>query len=176
MQKKEVVQLLSYLNCCYQQSFKYPKKDAKESKLILEVWFDFLQYYEQELVFRIVKKIVINHNSYPPQIGEIVREIECSKLKAEDKISAGKAWALVLKAVHKFGYYRPGAGMDSLPETVKKAVEQFGGFTVICHSQSNSTYVRSQFMQIYQNLKREKEEYQLLPEALERELLTDKNN
>jgi hypothetical protein len=31
-------------------------------------------------------------------------------------------------------------------------------------------------MQIYQNLKREKEEYQLLPEALERELLTDKNN
>lgn len=174
MQKKEVVKLLSYLNCCYQQTFKYPKEDAKESKLILEVWFDFLQYYEKEVVFKIVKRLVINHKNYPPQIGEIVKEIESSKLKAVDKISASKAWSLVLKAVRKFGYYRPTKAMDSLPATVKKAVEEFGGFAAICHSQCNNTYVRAQFMKTYQNLKKEREKYQLLPEALETKLLKEK--
>ncbi|MGM0549345.1 MAG: replicative helicase loader/inhibitor [Bacillota bacterium] len=173
MQKPEVVQLLSYLNGCY-NSFNFPKNNEAENKLIIEIWTDFLQYYNKDLVYSVLKKIIIHHNNYPPQVGEIVREIERSKLSTEEKLNAGDAWALVLKAVRKYGYYRAAEALDSLPPAVRKAVENFGGFNAICHSQSNDSYIRTQFMNIYNQIKKEREEYQLLPAALKQELLETK--
>ena len=172
MKKKEVVQLLSYLNGCY-HNFDFPKNNAAANKLLIEVWTDFLQYYKTDLVYIIIKKIIIHHNNYPPQVGEIVREIEKTKLSAKDKINAGDAWALVLKAVRKYGYYRAPEAVKSLPPAVQKAVENFGGFSAICHSQSNNSYLRAQFMSIYNEVKKAREEYQLLPAALKKELLED---
>jgi len=173
MKKKEVVQLLSYLNSCY-NNFNFPKNNAVENKLLIEVWTDFLQYYKAELVYKIIKKIVIHHNNYPPQVGEIVKEIENSKLSAEDKITAGDAWSLVLKAVGKYGYYRAHTAVKSLPPAVSKAVNNLGGFTAICHSQSNNSYLRAQFISSYNQIKKRREEYQLLPTALKKELLAEK--
>lgn len=171
MTKADVIKLLTYLNHCYPGKFKFPKTDKRENKMIIQIWYDFLKLYDTETVNNILKKLIITGGPWPPTVGEIVKEIEVLRLPAEEKITAGEAWSLVLRAVRKYGYYNAGAAMRSLPAKVRETVEHFGGFTAICHSKSNDNYVRSNFQKLYREVNRENENLMYLPDTIRDELL-----
>jgi hypothetical protein len=171
MTKADVIKLLTYLNHCYPGKFKFPKTDKRENKVLIQIWYDFLKLYDPKTVNSIIKKLIITGGPWPPNVGEIVKEIEILKLPAEEKITAGEAWSLVLRAVQIYGYYNSGAAMRSLPAKVRETVEHFGGFAAICHSETNNNYVRSNFLKLYQEVNRENEDLMYLPDTIRDELL-----
>lgn len=171
MKKSECIKILSYLSNYYNNRFQFPKNnDDDGTEMMIEIWFDLLQYYNYPLAAETLKKLVINHSEWPPTPGDLIKEIEKAKMPKEAKIPSSEAWHLALQAVRKYGYYNPKEGMDSLPPTVREAVRNFGGFTALCHSQDNS-YVKSQFMKIYQEVKLKNEETAYLPAAFQEKLL-----
>lgn len=173
MEKSECIKILSYLNNCYNNRFKFPKpndKDGTKTKLMVEVWFDLLQYYEYQLVVAAVKKLIINRPQWPPTPGEIIKEAESLKLPDQDKITAGEAWYLALEAVHKYGYYNPKEGMESLPPAVREAVRNFGGFAALCHSQDNN-FVKNQFIKLFEEVELKRKDTSYLPKPFKKKLL-----
>jgi len=173
MEKSECIKILSYLNNCYNNRFKFPKandKDGTATKLMVEVWYDLLQYYEYQLVVAALKKLIINRPQWPPTPGEIVQVAEKLMLPDASKISAGEAWYLALEAVHKHGYYNCKDGMDSLPPAVREAVRNFGGFAAFCHSQDTS-FVKNQFIKIYQEVELKRKDTAYLPKPFKKKLL-----
>lgn len=170
MEKSEIIKILSYLNNCYGNRFKFPKENDPASTMMVEVWHDFLKYYQYQLVSAAVKKLIINQPKWPPTPGEIAKEVEMIKLPAEAKITAGEAWHLALKAVHSYGYYNSRKGMESLPECVREAVRNFGGFAALCHSEDNN-YVKSSFMKIFKEVALKDQENRYLPKPFKEQLL-----
>ncbi|RAK12539.1 loader and inhibitor of G40P protein [Halanaerobium saccharolyticum] len=170
MKKSEIIKILSYLNNCYNNRFKFPKADDDSSTMMVEVWYDLLKSYQYQLVVAAVKKLIINQPQWPPTPGEIVKAIEILKQPESAKITAGEAWYLALKAVRKFGYYNPGEAMESLPPAVREAVRNFGGFTALCHSQETS-YVKNQFIKIYQEVNFKRKDTAYLPRPFKEKLL-----
>jgi len=171
MQKSECIKILSYLNNCYNNRFKFPKpNDDPGTQMMIEVWYDLLKYYKYQLVAAAVKKLIINQAQWPPTPGEIVKEIENLKTPESAKISGGEAWYLALKAVRKYGYYNSRQGMESLPPAVREAVRNFGGFAALCRSQETS-YVKNQFIKIYQEVNFKRKDTAYLPRPFKEKLL-----
>lgn len=173
MEKSECIKILSYLNNCYNNRFKFPKandKDGTRTKLMVEVWYDLLQYYEYQLIVAALKKLIINRPEWPPTPGEIVKEVERLTMPEQSKITAGEAWHLALKAVHKYGYYNPKKGMESLPPAVRETVRNFGGFAALCHSQDTS-YVKNQFIKLFQEVELKRKDTAYLPKPFKKKLL-----
>ena len=173
MEKSECIKILSYLNNCYNNRFKFPKpndKDGTRTKLMVEVWFDLLQYYEYQLVAAALKKLIINRPQWPPTPGEIVKEAEKLKLPDQARITGGEAWYLALEAVRKYGYYNPKEGMESLPPAVREAVRNFGGFAALCHSQDNN-FVKNQFIKIFEEVELKRKDTAYLPKPFKKKLL-----
>ncbi|RCW44736.1 MULTISPECIES: replicative helicase loader/inhibitor [unclassified Halanaerobium] len=170
MKKTNVVKLLTFLSHAYAQRMKFPLKGQKQTEMMVEVWHEFLERYEDRLILTAAKKLAVNNSDWPPSVGAIVKEAEDIVTPAEDKITGDEAWKLVLKAVRKYGYYKPDEGMNSLPEKVQEAVKNFGGFRAICHSKANSSYVRKQFVEIYDSIAERYRKYNYLPESVKENL------
>lgn len=166
MSRTELVKVLTFISNSYPGKFKYPLDSKEETKFFTETWFSFLQDYDYQLVRTAVKKIIVNKATWPPAVGELVREIEELIAPDEAKISAGEAWQLALAAVRNYGYYRAGEAMTSLPPLVQKAVQCFGGFEAVCHSEVNNSFARQNFIKIYQELANSKQKEELLPPSL----------
>jgi hypothetical protein len=169
-EKNEVVRMLSYMSYNYLGRFKFPKDNMKDTEMMIEVWYDFLQYYDYDLVIKVLKKLMITSAEWPPTVGELVKEIKVITTPPEDKLNAGEAWALALNAVRRYGYYNSKEAMNFLPEKVRDAVEHFGGFRILCHSDENNGYARSQFIRLYNEITRKDREFSYLPDRLREEL------
>jgi hypothetical protein len=85
------------------------------------------------------------------------------------------AWYLATKAVHQYGYYNSQKGMDSLPDSVREAVRNFGGFAALCHSKDDS-FTKNQFIKIYQEVYLKNEDTAYLPPAFKEKLLLISEN
>jgi hypothetical protein len=176
MKKTETIKILSYLNSCYTNRFKFPKvNDENADKMMIEVWYDFLKYYEYSLITAALKKLIINHPKWPPTPGEIVKEAANLKKPDSAKITGGEAWYLATRAVQKYGYYNSEKGMDSLPDSVREAVRNFGGFASLCHSK-NDGFTKNQFIKIYQEVHLRQEDTAYLPPAFKEKLLLISEN
>ncbi|RQD74946.1 MAG: hypothetical protein D5S01_05940 [Halanaerobium sp. MSAO_Bac5] len=175
MTKNNIIELLSYLSSCYSNRLKFPKSDKRENQMMVEVWHDFLKYYDQELINLAVKKLVINNSKWPPSVGEIIKEVKNIQKAPEDKLSPGMAWSLVLSAVRKYGYYNCKEAMESLPPKVRETVEHFGGFASICHSKQNDIHVKNQFFRLFKEVNRHNRDLEYLPKEFREELLLISN-
>jgi len=169
MTRTNLVKVLTFISNSYPGKFKYPLDSREETKFFTETWYSFLQDYDYQLVRTAVKKLIVNKPTWPPAVGELVHEIESLITPAKDKISGGEAWQLALEAVRKYGYYQAGQAMDSLPQMVQKAVQCYGGFDAVCHSEIHSSFARQNFIKIYQELVNKKRRAELLPPSLRKE-------
>jgi hypothetical protein len=171
MNKQHIIELLTYLSNCYSGKFKFPKPDQRNNQMLINDWHDLLKYYSVELVNKAAKKLVVNNHDWPPSVGAIVHEIELIKQPPENRITAGMAWKLVMKAVRKYGYYKPKEAMESLPPKVRATVEHFGGFAEICHTKENDSFVKNHFHKLYNEVTRYDKDLQYLPEEFRQELI-----
>ena len=104
------------------------------------LWFKMLEHYDDQTFIAAIKKIMLNE-IFAPNLATISRY--CSEI-ATPVTDDTEGWGLVVKAINKYGYTRPKEAMESLPPTVRKAVEYMGGFKIICESEEPDV-IRGQF-------------------------------
>jgi len=123
MNRQEFTKIMAFLTAAVE---KHPSRET------VEVYYSMLKDMPYELGMAAAKK-VIAEDEYPtlPTIGKIRRA--ASDLCSLDRITAGEAWGLVVKAIRRHGYYGTTQAMQELPEEVRVTVEQIG-WTEICHS------------------------------------------
>ncbi len=109
-------------------------------KEMLNFWFTALQHYTDEQFIEATKKIMLNE-TFPPKLDTFAKY--CSEIAAP-VIDDAEGWGLVVKAINNYGYMRVEEAMQSLPATVRKAVEYMGGLKLICESEEPDV-IRGQF-------------------------------
>ena len=170
MKKTELIKVLTFISNAYPNKFSFPRKNKNDNKIFIETWYSFLKDYNYNLVKIGVKKIIINKATWPPTVGELVKEIEKLKMNESDKLTGAEAWAIALEAVRKYGFYDMAQAMKDMPSLVKKSVECFGGYDALCHSKVQDSYSRQNFIRIYEDLARKNNNSKFLPSSIYNEV------
>lgn len=140
----------------------YPKEqNLIPTKQALDLWFNQLQDIPYQVAVASLNKWV-SLNKWSPTIADI-RETALS-VSNGDLGDYGDAWEEVLKAIKRYGSFRPEEALASMSPLARKATERIG-FLNICMSE-NIAADRANFRMIYEQLaEREKKDAQL-PQAL----------
>src|SRR6516164_1588903 len=119
-------------------------------------------------VLLIAAKRAIVESQYPtiPPVGVLRRlALEVSR---PDRLAPMEAWALLAKAIRRFGYYREEQGLASLPPDVRQAAECLG-WRSLCDATEEGV-IRGQFCKTFEQLQKRADTVALLPEKVRRQL------
>ena len=106
-----------------------------------DLWFMMLEHYEDNVFISAIKKIMLNE-IFAPNLATISKY--CSEVAAPVEVDDTEGWGIVVKAINKYGYMRAEEAMNSLPYTVRQAVERVGGLEMICSCEEPDV-IRGQF-------------------------------
>lgn len=135
----------------------YPRESMLPNEAAMDLWFRQLQDLDYKLAETALNKWVATCR-WSPTIADI-RE-EAANIAAGEIGDWADGWQQVLKAISRFGFYRPTEALDSMDETTRKCVERIG-FINICTS-DNIAADRANFRKIYEAYaEREKTERQI---------------
>lgn len=130
----------------------------------VKVWYEMLKDLPYAAVSVAVKKHIMT-NRFPPTVAELRETV------AEG--SGGKpwseAWGDVLKAMRRYGAWRPKEAMDMLDEHTRKIVQRLGGIENLSVSE-NITADRANFRMMYEESARHEKEQRQIPGAVHMEL------
>lgn len=132
------MQSKTFSNCIKLLQSNYEKMTNNAE--LLNMWYKALQHFDDEQFIEVTKKIMLNE-IFAPNLATLAKY--CSEIVAP-LVDDTEGWGLVIKAVNAYGYMRPEEAMNSLPHTVRKAVEYMGGFKLICESEEPDV-IRGQF-------------------------------
>lgn len=167
MTYEDLVMVLTIISNSYPNKFNYPKGNEEDDELFEATWLKFLEDYPVKVVTTALRKLTVNQPTWPPTVGELVREIENIKTPAESKLTAGEAWEMVLDSIRRYGtVYNAKQAMDSLPKKVQKAVTCVGGIRVIGMSSEEDTFMMNRFMQVYDQLNDKYQKHEMLPRKI----------
>lgn len=89
MNRSKLNKLLTFLGDIFSEGkFKYPRDTEHETERRVEAWGEFIGEYDYKLVKSVVKDMVGEGRQWPPEVGEIKKEVE-EKIKAREKRGAG---------------------------------------------------------------------------------------
>ena len=142
----------------------YPKEALLPNEQAVDLWFIQLKDLDYRLVETVLNKWVAV-NKYSPTIADI-RE-EAASICAGDLPDWAEGWEQVLKAISKFGMYRPQEALESMDAITRLCVERLG-FVNLCLSE-NISADRANFRKIYEAYaERQKRENQIPASTKER--------
>ena len=133
MQSKTFSSCISLLKANYEK--------MPDNRELLNMWYKTLQHYTDEQFIEATKKIMLNE-TFPPKLDTFARY--CSEIAAPVEVDDTEGWGIVVKAINKYGYMRAEEAMNSLPYTVRQAVERIGGIEMICSCEEPDV-IRGQF-------------------------------
>lgn len=161
MTREELLVLVKGMKAVYADPKFIPDRDA------FDVWFGLLSDVPYEVASAAVKKYMMTERR-PPTIAD-VRSGTAEVANAEIPES-GEAWAKVLRAVKRFGYYQQPAALESLDPVTREAAERFG-FRELCDVNANDIGVaRGQFMRIYEQIAARRKADMALPVDLRKSI------
>lgn len=135
----------------------YPREQLLPNQQAMELWFRELQDIPADIADVVLRKWV-STNKWSPSIAEI-REMASTVVNGEAQ-TWGEAWETVIRAIKKYGSYRPKEALESLDPVTRKCVESLG-FRELCISE-NAMADRANFRMIYETMqKREQVNQQL---------------
>lgn len=108
-------------------------------------------------------KLVMLTATYRPRVAEI-RKAALSMLNPETEIDAGRAWQLVLRAIHTFGVYQSERALASLPPTISSAAQRVG-WGALCNDEEKIG--RAHFLKIFEGMQGREKQIGVLPPALQ---------
>jgi len=164
LKKTETVQLLAVINAAF------PNMQVTEA--MVSLWHELLGDLEFNLAKAAVKKLLLE-SPYPPSIADIRKRAAEIITPPEERIDASEAWGEVIRAIHRYGYYRQEEALASMsPRTAK--VVRYMGWQEICLSEEPSV-IRGQFLKMYNIVTEREKQERLLPASLKEEIqkLTD---
>jgi hypothetical protein len=151
--KKETSKLLSILAVAYDK-FQVDSQGVK-----LKVWHELLRDIPYQVAQLAAKKLILK-SPFPPVIADIRREV-ASIATSKDKLTATDAWEEVVNAIRYYGYYREKEALGSMNSLVARTVRAMG-WREIC-LESKIGVIRGQFIKMYGQLLKRKQEDDLLP-------------
>lgn len=139
------MQSKTFSSCINLLQVNYGKDNYGNCKMVsnndvLNVWYQLLKHFTDEQFIKATEKIMLNE-IFPPKLDTFAKY--CSEIAAP-VIDDTEGWGLVVKAINTYGYMRVEQAMQSLPQTVRKAVEYMGGLKLICESEEPDV-IRGQF-------------------------------
>jgi hypothetical protein len=152
MTQAEVGKLLAFITAVY------PNIDIRDGTV--EAWHELLKDLDFKVALSATKKVVAE-SEIPalPAVGKICKA--ALDLQHGFSITAPEAWGMVLRAVHKHGFYGEAEAMKELPTDVAQVV-RWMGWREICHSDAPDV-VRAQFMRMYETQEKRLREIAGLP-------------
>ncbi len=155
MKPAEIAELLTLIAAAW------PKFEPDDAKVAL--WSELFTDVDFQVAKVALKKLMLL-NTFPPSVAELRQAVLDVTTPGNSRLPAPEAWGYVIAAIKKYGYYREGEALSSMPPEAAKVVGWMG-WQDICQS-DNIDVVRGQFLRMYEtNLQREKEQA-LLPPAL----------
>lgn len=170
MTEEELVKIMTVFDNAYPNRFGYLQKDKDDRKFMRKTWMMFLREVPYEVGSTAAKKLIVE-NKYPPSINDFMEKID--EVKNPDKLNGDEAYALVMKAVRKYGRYNVKEAMESLPPICKRAVDLFGGFESMCNisgDPNEELFAKKQFKRIYDTQQERQDNYEKLPASAKEEL------
>lgn len=129
------------------------------------LWYEQLKDLDYNVVQTGVNKWVSTHK-WSPTIAEI-REM-AHQVSRGELPDWGTAWDQVLKAISRFGSYRPQEALASMTPLARKTVERLG-FINICMSE-NIAADRANFRMIYEELAEREAKEALIPASIREQI------
>lgn len=168
MKKSEILELLKYMHNYYGNRVEIPSIQQKLDMKI-NTWYDFLSDIDYKVAKTAAQKLM-TYKEWPPTPGEIAIESKKLLTPEKDKLTAGEAWGMILRAIRKYGVlYGTKEAEASLPPKALKAANCIGGLRNIGMSDENDTYFMNQFYRVYNNVSNAIDMDERLPEGIKRE-------
>ena len=123
----------------------YPKEELLPNEQAVDLWFLQLQDLDFKLAETALCKWVAV-NKWSPSIADI--RAEAAAIRFGDLPDWGEGWEQVIKAIAKYGMYRPQEALESMDKITKLCVERLG-FINLCLSE-NIAADRANFRNIYE--------------------------
>lgn len=163
MTYEELVKTLTLISNSYPNKFKYPTGNEEDDEVFEETWFSYLSEYPYKVVAAVIRKLSVNNPTWPPTVGEVVQEIEKLRLSEDDEITGPEAWQMTINAVGKYSaIYNPEKVLENLPELVRKTA-QVVGLRKMAFNDEADTFLRSSFIQTYEQIHQHEMERKMLP-------------
>lgn len=125
----------------------YPREQLLPSLESMEMWYRELADIPYPVAEAALRKYVAT-NKFSPTIADI-REMAAT-VENGDKPLWSDGWDQVLRAVRKYGSYRPVEAMESMDEITREAVRRLG-YKELCMSE-NIMAERAQFRMIFEQI------------------------
>lgn len=151
----------------------YPGSRINIDRETVSLWAEMLQDLSAAEVTLAVKGMVATLK-YPPSIAD-VREAVVKQRNAGD-LSAGEAWGKVIKAVGRFGYNHPDEAHERLGDRIWAAIEQVGGWTNVCLSDSGLEVLSAQFERRYDAAEKQRRYREQVPDTIQQSFAQLVNN
>lgn len=140
----------------------YPREALLPNAAALELWYRELKDIPYPVAEAALRKWV-STNKWSPSIAEI-RET-AANIAHGDTPDWGEAWAETLRAIRRFGIYRPKEALESLEPLTRQCVERLG-FRELCLSE-NIGNDSARFRDLYKALAQRQKTEQQLPLPLQ---------
>lgn len=142
---------------------------ANPSDMALNLWHEMVGDHPTDVVYAALKCHVAK-SVFPPKVSDILREIRNLKNagRADERLSAEQAWALVMRAIGNSGYHAK-EEFDKLPASVRKCVgghEMLRSWAMAEDDGATISVARSIFIRAYDREIERNEEYANLPESV----------
>ena len=132
------------------------------SEKMVNLWSEMLADISDAIGMAAIKVVMLK-SQFRPRVADI-RQAALSMLNPETEIDAGRAWQLVLRAIHSFGMYQTDRALASLPPSVASAARRVG-WGALCNDEE--MIARSHFMKTFDGMQDREKQIGVLPPALQ---------
>lgn len=139
----------------------YPREGLLPNDKAMSLWYEQLADIPYKVAEVALKKWVAT-NKWSPSIAEI-REA-CSTIVNGELPDWSEGWEKTMKAIRRYGSYRPKEALDSLDELTRETVERIG-YREMCVTE-NIGYYRTNFKTVFETLANRKKLDKQLPPQL----------
>ena len=107
----------------------------------IKLWYEIIRDINDDIFGKAIIKLMCNER-FAPNIATIRQY--CAEVGAPIQVDDTEGWGLVMQSVRNYGYMRADEALKSLPQSVREAVKNIGGFQMICETDEPDV-VRGQF-------------------------------
>lgn len=152
MNKKEIINLLAIATA------NFPTMQERDMKPTAILWEKSLSDIPYEIAEKAILK-VLSTSRFFPTIAEI-REASV-QITQPRTLDAIEAWGLIVQAIRKYGLYRQGEALGSLPPDVAEMARRFT-WRELCLNENPDT-LRAQFRMAWETQSKRDKETKALP-------------
>lgn len=147
----------------------FPRDNVLPTENAMRLWYEELKDIPYQAAYIALRKYV-STNKFAPTIADIREQVSELETKNEEELNETAAWAIVLKAMRRAGYYAE-EEFEKLPAVVKRAVfspGQLREWAILEDIDGKTmTVIQANFQRTFRNEMRiEKEKGKLSPDVL----------